>query len=167
MKIVFILVLLVLVTFERGHPEFRRNKEGRFLGLGIKSKVKNAAEKLFGLFRKSKMKPEYAKEPELEYTADLNRVFGVSLNGPQEFNIASEYAAEPEVLFLEFDRRTSEPELEYTATTEPNRLFGMFWKEQESEYAPKPETIDYFKTREKHRFRSRNYFISRSLYAYL
>ena len=146
------------------NPKFRRNKDGRFLGLGIKSKVKNAAEKLFGFFRKSKMEPEYAKEPELEYTADLNRVFGISLNGPQEFNIASEYAAKPEVLFSEFDRRTSEPELEYTTTTtEPNRLFGMFWNEPESEYAPEPETIDYFKTREKDRFRSRDYFISRSL----
>ena len=65
MNILFILLLLVLITFVRGHPPIRRNKEDRFLGLDIKSKLGNPVNKLFGIFKKSEMDPVYVTEPDV------------------------------------------------------------------------------------------------------
>ena len=42
-----------------GLPESKVNKEGRFLGLGIKSKEKNLAHRLFGVFEEISELPEF------------------------------------------------------------------------------------------------------------
>ena len=102
MKIVSILD--VLATIALGLPESKVNKEGRLLGLGIKSKLKNLAHRLFRVFE------ENSEQPEFENNTKPSILFWDFANPKLE------YTTEQNIMY--WDRRTEEPKMKYA--TEPN-----------------------------------------------